>query len=398
MLTFAVLLFAYVLSQFFRAFLAIVAGDLMRDLGLDARQLGDLSAIWFATFAIAQFPVGIALDRFGARITIVSFMVLAVAGAAWFAMAQSFAGAMGAMALIGIGCSPVLMGSLYVFGLAYPPERFAMLASLIIGLGSTGNLLGAAPLAWAVTSFGWRPSLAAIAAVTAISVAMIAMFLREPPRPAAPAASAGPRDGLLALLLLRPLWLMVPLTLVGYAFVIALRSLWIAPFLQQVHAFDAVARGEAALVMAATMSLGALAYGPIERWAGGAKPTVVIGSALTAAAIAALGLFGARNGMTAVVIYAAIGAFGMTYGILMGHARLFFPRHLLGRGRDADELRVHRRGRRRAVDLRPHRQVRRRRGPAPAETFATLHLGFAAVLAAATAVYLFTPARPSEKA
>ena len=60
----AVLLFAYVLSQFFRAFLAIVAADLTRELGLDAAQLGTLSAVWFAAFAVTQFPVGVTLDRF----------------------------------------------------------------------------------------------------------------------------------------------------------------------------------------------------------------------------------------------------------------------------------------------------------------------------------------------
>ena len=65
------------------------------------------------------------------------------------------------MALIGIGCAPVLMASLYVFGRTYPPERFAMLSSLIIGLGSVGNLLGATPLALAVEAFGWRAAMAA---------------------------------------------------------------------------------------------------------------------------------------------------------------------------------------------------------------------------------------------
>jgi sugar phosphate permease len=112
MATFLVLLLAYVLSQFFRAFLAIVAADLSRDLGLDAARLGEVSAIWFATFAVAQIPVGLALDRFGPRRTMAVFMLAAVAGAALFAVATSAGMVLLAMALIGIGCSPVLMASL----------------------------------------------------------------------------------------------------------------------------------------------------------------------------------------------------------------------------------------------------------------------------------------------
>ena len=77
------------------------------------------------------------------------------------------------MALIGVGCAPVLMGSLYVFGRAYPPERFAMLASLMIGISALGNLLAATPMAYAVELFGWRASMAGIAALTAASTALV---------------------------------------------------------------------------------------------------------------------------------------------------------------------------------------------------------------------------------
>ena len=63
------------------------------------------------------------------------------------------------MALIGIGCSAALMGSLYLFARTYPLERFAMLCSLLIGLGAAGNLAGATPLALASEAFGWRAAM-----------------------------------------------------------------------------------------------------------------------------------------------------------------------------------------------------------------------------------------------
>ena len=85
MTTFLVLLAAYTLSQFFRSFLAIVAAELAREIGLSAADLGAVSAIWFATFAFAQFPVGYCLDRYGPRRTLAGFMLLAVAGAGLFA-------------------------------------------------------------------------------------------------------------------------------------------------------------------------------------------------------------------------------------------------------------------------------------------------------------------------
>ena len=51
------------------------------------------------------------------------------------------------MALIGIGCSPVLMAAYYIFARIYSPAVFGTLAGAVIGFGSLGNILGAAPLA-----------------------------------------------------------------------------------------------------------------------------------------------------------------------------------------------------------------------------------------------------------
>ena len=42
---------AYVLSQFFRAFLAVLAGPLETDLGLAPEDLAFASGLWFLSFA-----------------------------------------------------------------------------------------------------------------------------------------------------------------------------------------------------------------------------------------------------------------------------------------------------------------------------------------------------------
>jgi predicted MFS family arabinose efflux permease len=397
-LPFLVLLFAYVLSQFYRAFLAIVAGDLSRDLGLDAADLGALSAIWFATFAFAQFPVGMALDRAGPRRTIAGFMTMAVLGAAWLSLARSFPECLAAMALIGIGCSPVLMGSLYFFGRTYPADRFAMLASLMIGFGSAGNLLGATPLALAVEALGWRGAMGVIAGITALSALVMVLFLRDPPRAEGAAAGGGVFGGLGAIVGIRALWVLLPLTCTSYAVVIAARSLWIAPFLSEVHGFSVTERGHAALAMAGAMTAGALAYGPLERWIGSPKVTTLAGSLVTAGAFVALGLVGERSAALALALLALAGAAGLTYGILMAHARQFFPAHLLGRGVTFMNFAFI--GGAGILQWLSGRFVQGARdaGTPPDAAFGHLHLAFGLVLLAATLVYAFAPARPREAA
>jgi MFS family permease len=391
---FLVLLLAYVLSQFYRAFLAIVAGDLGRDLGLNAADLGNISAIWFATFAIAQFPVGYALDRLGPRRTISGFMIVAVVGAALFALATGFYTTLLAMALIGIGCSPILMGSMYYFARSYPAERFAMLSSFMIGFGAAGNLLGATPLAVAVEAFGWRASMGGIAAVTALSALLALLLLRDPPK----VEGAGPTGGMIAglkeIASLRTLWLLLPITFVSYAIVIATRSLWIAPYFAEVHGFTVTQTGNAALVMAITMSLGALAYGPIERLIGDAKTTVVIGSVLTTICYLLVGFFGTASAVASVVLIAAVGAFGLTYGIIMAHGRLFFPPHLIGRGVTFLNF-AFIAGAGIAQWLSGmFVQSSLDAGVPSADIYAMLYIAFGVSMALSTAIYLGTPARP----
>ena len=57
MLLFLVFLLAYTLSQFYRSFLAVIAPGLAAELGLTASDLANVSAAWFAVFALAQFPL-----------------------------------------------------------------------------------------------------------------------------------------------------------------------------------------------------------------------------------------------------------------------------------------------------------------------------------------------------
>jgi predicted MFS family arabinose efflux permease len=310
-------------------------------------------------------------------------------------MARGFGDAAAAMALIGIGCSPILMGSMYYFGRTAPPERFAMLVSLILGVGSLGNLLSAAPLAWAVTIIGWRSSIALIAAATAVSAIAVYLVIRDPERVVVQdKAGDGLIAGLVAIFSLRPILLMAPLVLVSYASVVSLRSLWIAPFFGDVHGYDVAQRGNAAFVMAVAMTLGALAFGPLERRLGGPKNTVLLGTVLAIAALALLAAMGADSPALALVVYAVFGFTAMTYVIMMAHARMFYPAHLLGRGVTAlNFLFIGGAGLMQWVSGRLVEGATNA-GWTPAATYATLHGTLAAVVAAATLIYLLTPARP----
>jgi MFS family permease len=58
---------AHYLACLLRTVNAVLAPGLVESLALDPGQLGLLTSAFFLSFALAQLPVGIALDRYGPR-------------------------------------------------------------------------------------------------------------------------------------------------------------------------------------------------------------------------------------------------------------------------------------------------------------------------------------------
>ena len=319
---------AYVLSQFFRAFLAVLTAPLGADLGVGADVLATASGLWFLSFAAMQIPVGWALDTIGPRHTAGWLLLIGGAGgAALFALAQGPMYIHVAMLLIGVGCSPVLMASCYIFARTFPPERFATLAALMIGIGTVGNLISSYPMAFAAETIGWRAAMWVLAVACALVALGILTTVRDPAKPEGEA-----RGSLMDLLRMPALWLLLPIMFVNYAPIAAVRGLWIGPYLTDVFALDIGQIGIATLAMSLAMIAGTLAYGPLDRILGTRKWIVFGGNLITVLLLAALITFSDTNPWLSVSIMAAIGFFGASFPVIIAHARGFFPPHLTGRG------------------------------------------------------------------
>lgn len=393
--TFLAFLAGYFLSQFFRAFLAVIAPEISAELQLSATGLGNILAAWFAAFALAQFAVGAALDHWGPRRTVSASMLAGVIGSLLFAVATNEASAILAMALIGVGCSATLMGPLYLFGRVYPFDRFALLASAMIGFGNLGNLFGGTPFAVAAHAFGWRGVFVALAAVMLAAAGVIYAIVRDPPSVPQPAgAKSGWLHELSGLMSIRDLWPIWPMMFLSYGILIAERGLWMGPYLSEVHHLETVARGNVILLMAAAIILGALLYGPIERWTGSRKWPGVIGSGIAGLVLIVLSRLD-QPGLTMVtVLLCIVGFAGMTYSVVMAHVRTFIPEHALGRGITLANFFCM--GGAGIVQAVSGRYVDTLRGANlnPEAVFGHLHLALGSALVAVSLIYAFSREKP----
>jgi len=373
----------------------VIAPELSHELTLSPGDLGNMSAIWFWAFALSQLFVGWSLDRIGPRSTMAGMMLSAVAGALLLAGAQGIAGCLAGMALIGIGCSPIYMGSLFLFGRSGDTKRFALMSSLLLGIGSLGNAISSKPLAAASQAFGWRPTFVGIAVATTVSALLVAAVVRDPERiETASGSGQGLLAGLLKILSLRSLWPFFPLTLVSYAVLLAERGLWVGPYLAEVHGLSPIPRGDAVLAMALAMSAGALLYGSTDRLGLGRKQVVAWGSLATGGLFLLLAAGGGGSLAATVVILALIGAAGMTYVQLMAHAKVFIPEALLGRGISTMNMLFFA-----GAGLLQQLSgaavaAMKSAGWPPVSTYCALHAAFGALLLAGTAIYLTSRRTP----
>lgn len=323
---------AYVLSQFYRSFLAVLTPVLSAELGATKGDLSLASGLFFLTFALAQFPVGIWLDRFGpARTCAIILAAFGAGGAAIFASAQGPWAIVLAMALIGIGCAPVLMASLFIFARIYQPARFAVLTSWLVAFGSFGNVVGASPLANAAEAFGWRPVMAGLGVLTLLTAIAVWLLVRDPERQAGNQDNSG-LAGYLQLLKMPVFWPIIPITALNYAPPIGIRGLWAGPYLQDVYGAETLMIGDVTLFMALAMVAGSFLYGPADTFFGTRKWVGVVGTAIAMAALGFLAINTVTDTTTVTVILVIVGLSGGAYGLLMAHARAFFPSHLVGRG------------------------------------------------------------------
>jgi predicted MFS family arabinose efflux permease len=329
------LAFAYLLSQFYRSAIAVIARLVAHDLDLDQALLGALSSAWFIAFAAMQIPVGVLLDRYGPRRTVAGLMIFAVIGAIVFATATTRGAAIAGQALIGIGCAPIFMGSLHAVSHWFARECFASLSSLVLAFATVGILLSARPFGQLVEWIGWREAYMIIAAVTAAAALAVVFLARgrggDVTDQAAATSWRSAIAGVGEALCIRTLWPIFPLNFAGYSSLITVRGLWGGPYLSEVFGFSLREVGNWLFAFTLAMVAGTLVYGWMQR-PNRSKLLVQIGSWGIVLGLAVLAIWPAAGLATTASGLILIAFFGSTYVVLMAQAKQFLPDRLIGRG------------------------------------------------------------------
>lgn len=325
------------LSQFYRVSNSVIGPEVAAELGLGARDLGFAGGAFFLALLVAQVPVGIAFDRWGARATLASVSGLAVLGALWIARSASAGELISARFLVGLGCSASFMSAVFLCSRWFGVQRFTLVLSWVFAMSNIGTLAAATPLAWAAKNIGWRNAFDLLAAITAVVALLFWWLVRDDPPGVCPAAKRVETlleigRGLLDVWRTPGLGPLLAMHTFAYACMVTVLGVWAGPYLHDVHGLDGVARGNVLLAMGIAQIAGLLAFGPLDRIFGTRKKIVI------AAATASILVFGALAllqrpplGLTVALLMAI--PFLSSYSIvIVAQGRALFPDALAGRG------------------------------------------------------------------
>ncbi|AME24718.1 D-galactonate transporter DgoT [Burkholderia sp. PAMC 28687] len=163
-----------------RTVLGIAAPTMTKELGIDAAVMGIVFSAFSWTYALAQIPGGVFLDRFGSKVT----YFLALTFWSFFTLMQGFAVGLKSLLLfrfgLGVSEAPCFPVNSRVVATWFPQHERARAT----GIYTVGEYLGLACFApalfWIMGNFGWR-SLFIVVGVIGIVFGMVWwLFYREP--------------------------------------------------------------------------------------------------------------------------------------------------------------------------------------------------------------------------
>ena len=322
---------------FLRSTMGVMAPELSRELNFSPATLGGIASAFFVAYALMQIPAGMLLDRFGPRRTVGSLFLLAVAGTALFAVADSAMVMLIARVAMGLGCAAVFAGAFMLIPRYYAPERLTAIGGALNSFSMLGTLCSTAPLAFLIVWLGWRESFAWITLLMVCIAALAIFSVRDFPR-GAERRLAGHGDSIRGMLSGSWAVLMTPGILPLASAGVALSAgntflgIWGGPYLYDVHGLSEVERGTSLAFMALAGVVGHFLFGHAARWLNTLKWLVVAGCCGICVIMTTMAVLSGVSVTVATAAFACLGLACSFPAILLAHARALVPEDLVGRG------------------------------------------------------------------
>ncbi len=161
--------FCYMVAIFSRTSLSATGVNAAERFQIDSATLSSFAVLQLVVYAGMQIPVGILIDRFGARKLIITGAVVMTAGQVILALTTLTGVAIAARALVGAGDAMTFISVIRLIPSWFPARRIPMLTQVTGMTGQLGQIASVVPLVAVMSTYGWTAAFLGVAAVTALS-------------------------------------------------------------------------------------------------------------------------------------------------------------------------------------------------------------------------------------
>ncbi|MDP5007963.1 MAG: MFS transporter [Glaciimonas sp.] len=238
---------------------------LSSEIGLSPSQLGLLTSIYFFSFAACQLPLGILLDRFGARKVLAAMMLLAAAGAIVSANAHSFGALVVGRLLLGVGTSACMMAGLKAVVTWFHHDQLPLMSGALYAIGGLGAVVTGTPIAWALGFTSWRVLFVLLAIIIAAIVFALYFWVPEKRERHPKTTLTSQLQGVGQVFSSPIFWRTAPLVMVTQGVFLGVQGLWAGPYLRDVAHMSAASVANTVAIIGVAMVVGAAGFGWLAR-------------------------------------------------------------------------------------------------------------------------------------
>lgn len=224
----------YFLSYLYRAVNAVIAPNLIADVGVGPAALGMLTAIYFISFASSQLPLGVLLDRFGPRRVEGLLLLFAALGALLFSRAEHLTSLVIGRAFIGFGVSACLMAAFKAYAIWIPRDKWPMINGLQMAAGGLGALAATSPVEAALRLTDWRGVFFCLSLITLVIAGCVMFVVPEKSGESTKESLHSQLRGIGEVFTSPVFWRTAPLTTISQATFMAIQGLWAGPWLTHI--------------------------------------------------------------------------------------------------------------------------------------------------------------------
>ena len=311
---FCVAAFFYLYEFLLRVVPSVMRPELSSAFDIGAHEYGILAAIYFASYAPLQLPVGGWIDRYGPRRLLTFAVVLCALSTVLSAYTTDYYIALLARFLIGAGSAFGFISCMKVVAIWFQPQWFPVFAGATLAIGASGAA-ASAPISYALNVIDWR-TLLIILGLIGLGIGLLCWLIIRDENPhnkeaLHPDNQADNFWTCLATVVKQPQsWLVGIYAFLTTAPTDALGGAWGVAFLTDAHGLD---KDQASIAQAMTfvgMAVGSPLLGWIAKRFNNRKKPMMVSALVATLALTALIYAPMMTFQLASLLFFMFGAFG----------------------------------------------------------------------------------------